>query len=329
MKLVVSQMAVYFRIEAAATGLSASFSMALIGIGHLVGLSVGVAMLLGMIVCWAGLFPYLTASLALPGPPARSLPPYSVTRFASSGPAQSVSPPSGPCSRSWPDRERDRGLRCRGSGAPGRRGARGHRTRSADRHRRRDHCPFLLPIAALLWWFGSGGPVADHAAVVITGSLIYVVLAGAIRSGRMRLHGRPDRRVEQSDFRRRHSCRSWGRLLPAHYFGRSDDPATSRALVAHALFTTALVFSIATISNDNLQDLKDRAIGRRHTLAAAGRPCSWRGVRGRWSSRWCSICSIRLLVLPGPRCRAARTCRAPGRADFGAGHGRSGRQAGL
>ena len=29
-----------------------------------------------------------------------------------------------------------------------------------------------------------------------------------------------------------------------------------RALVAYALFTTAIVFGIATISNDNLQDLK-------------------------------------------------------------------------
>ena len=34
------------------------------------------------------------------------------------------------------------------------------------------------------------------------------------------------------------------------------DPSATTALVAYALFTTAIVFAIATISNDNLQDLK-------------------------------------------------------------------------
>ena len=33
-------------------------------------------------------------------------------------------------------------------------------------------------------------------------------------------------------------------------------PENAQALTAYALFTTAIVFSIATISNDNLQDLK-------------------------------------------------------------------------
>ena len=38
--------------------------------------------------------------------------------------------------------------------------------------------------------------------------------------------------------------------------GRSDDAAQTLGLVAYALFATAIVFGIATISNDNLQDLK-------------------------------------------------------------------------
>jgi putative OPT family oligopeptide transporter len=36
----------------------------------------------------------------------------------------------------------------------------------------------------------------------------------------------------------------------------NNDPAHTPALIAYALFTTAIVFGIATISNDNLQDLK-------------------------------------------------------------------------
>jgi putative OPT family oligopeptide transporter len=38
--------------------------------------------------------------------------------------------------------------------------------------------------------------------------------------------------------------------------GRSDDAAQTTGLVAYALFATAVVFGIATISDDNLQDLK-------------------------------------------------------------------------
>jgi len=45
-------------------------------------------------------------------------------------------------------------------------------------------------------------------------------------------------------------------LLLVAIFGHSVDPARTSALIAYALFTTAIIFSIATISNDNLQDLK-------------------------------------------------------------------------
>ena len=45
-------------------------------------------------------------------------------------------------------------------------------------------------------------------------------------------------------------------LLLAALHGSGGDPEQTTALVAYALFTTAVVFSVATISNDNLQDLK-------------------------------------------------------------------------
>ncbi|MFJ1288383.1 OPT/YSL family transporter, partial [Acinetobacter baumannii] len=45
-------------------------------------------------------------------------------------------------------------------------------------------------------------------------------------------------------------------LLLVAVFGHEADPARTNALIAYALFTTAIIFSIATISNDNLQDLK-------------------------------------------------------------------------
>src|ERR1044072_811205 len=51
-----------FRIgAAAATGYDINFSLALVGAGHLVGLSVGMAMLTGLIIAWAIAVPYLTS----------------------------------------------------------------------------------------------------------------------------------------------------------------------------------------------------------------------------------------------------------------------------
>jgi putative OPT family oligopeptide transporter len=45
-------------------------------------------------------------------------------------------------------------------------------------------------------------------------------------------------------------------LMLLAILGHPATPALSKAMVAYALFATALVFGIATIANDNLQDLK-------------------------------------------------------------------------
>ncbi|RZA10921.1 MAG: oligopeptide transporter, OPT family, partial [Lysobacteraceae bacterium] len=46
---------------AGATGYTFSYSLALMGAGHLVGISVGISMLLGIAIAWAGAVPILTA----------------------------------------------------------------------------------------------------------------------------------------------------------------------------------------------------------------------------------------------------------------------------
>src|SRR5215510_4598607 len=52
----------FFRVGgAASSGYDIAFSLALVGAGHLVGLSVGVAMLTGLIIAWAIAVPILTA----------------------------------------------------------------------------------------------------------------------------------------------------------------------------------------------------------------------------------------------------------------------------
>src|SRR5712671_4326430 len=52
----------FFRLGTnGASGYDLTFSLALLGAGHLVGLSVGVAMLVGLLIAWAGAIPILTA----------------------------------------------------------------------------------------------------------------------------------------------------------------------------------------------------------------------------------------------------------------------------
>jgi putative OPT family oligopeptide transporter len=57
----------FFRVGGgAASGYDIGFSLALLGAGHLVGLSVGVAMFVGLLIAWAGGVPILTALQPVP-----------------------------------------------------------------------------------------------------------------------------------------------------------------------------------------------------------------------------------------------------------------------
>src|SRR4030095_8525132 len=53
----------YFHVGSASTGISGGLSFALVGAGHLVGISVGMAMLLGLIAGWWILLPILTSGM--------------------------------------------------------------------------------------------------------------------------------------------------------------------------------------------------------------------------------------------------------------------------
>jgi len=61
MRLAIDEADGFFRMGAGATGYTMSFSFALLGAGHLVGISVGVAMALGIAIAWAGAVPMITA----------------------------------------------------------------------------------------------------------------------------------------------------------------------------------------------------------------------------------------------------------------------------
>jgi len=257
MRLVASDVAVSFRLGRGATAASTSLSMALIGVGHLVGLSVGAAMLFGMLIAWGGLVPMLTAMHGVTGDVGHLV---STTfrgevRFIGAGTIGVAALWSlirilGPIIK---------GIRSAMAAAK----ARSAGTELALTER---DLPIglvggtiialLLPIAGLLWVFCSGTAIASGIGPVILGTLVYVLLIGAIIAsvcGYMAgLIGASNSPVSGVGI----LAVLGASLLLVLVYGHGGSPEQTRALVAYALFTTGIVFSIATIANDNLQDLK-------------------------------------------------------------------------
>src|SRR4051794_3234716 len=65
--VMVANVAKAFKFGSGATAASASLSMLLIGVGHLVGLAVGIAMFVGLLISWVFLVPHYTSLAVQPG----------------------------------------------------------------------------------------------------------------------------------------------------------------------------------------------------------------------------------------------------------------------
>src|SRR6478672_7363253 len=65
-RIFVAEVAKAFKVGSGATAASGTLSLLLIGVGHLVGLAVGMAMLTGIIISWVFLVPHFTALTAQP-----------------------------------------------------------------------------------------------------------------------------------------------------------------------------------------------------------------------------------------------------------------------
>ncbi len=114
----------------------------------------------------------------------------------------------------------------------------------------------LIPIGLLLWWFLDSTQVTGNKPLIIGVTLVFVVLIGALLAsvaGYMAgLIGSSNSPISGLGI----LVVIIASLVLVLVHGRSDDAAQTLGLVAYALFATAVVFGIATISNDNLQDLK-------------------------------------------------------------------------
>ncbi|HET9418749.1 MAG TPA: oligopeptide transporter, OPT family [Chthoniobacterales bacterium] len=251
-----------FRIgkRGAVTGYDFFLSFALLGIGHLVGLSVGIAMLIGALIGWGWGVPHYSS---LAGDMTTA-----VARLAT---------------RTWSTKVRFVGAGAIGVSAiwtllklikPVVRGLTSAMAASRARKAgKADTLPIterdipigivglatlacMLPIGWLLGDFGNASGLGAHLPTLIIGGVVYIVLmsffvsavcgymAGLIGSSNSPLSGIGILVVIGAA------------LLLVLGVKPYVGPDASKALMAFALFTTAVVFNVAAIANNNLQDLK-------------------------------------------------------------------------
>ena len=258
-RILVSDVSGYLRFVGSITGADLGMSLALFGVGHLIGLWSGLAMLLGLLIAWGAAVPILTALHPAAGPladVAGAVWSHQV-RFIGAGMigvaaiwtlARLAAPlASGLGSAMAAARARKAG---KGSSLP----------------RTEQDLPIglmavislacFVPIAGMLMLFAKGAGVGGLVVPLALGGVVYIALmgffvaavcgymAGLIGSSNSPLSGIGILAVIGIS------------VLLMLGASRVVGPQGAHALVAFALFVTALVFSVATISNDNLQDLK-------------------------------------------------------------------------
>lgn len=245
--------ATYFRLGAGVSGLSTSFSLALIGAGHLVGISVGMAMLVGIVIAWGISIPYLSAGLEGDIAELANNVRGSQVRFIGAG-TIGIAAIWSLLALARPVFE---GLIATARAKVANGG-------QADEHDR-DLPPAvigilsvlsLVMIGGLLFAFIGDGPLAAFGWPLVIGGVVFTIVIGAFIAtvaGYMAgLIGASNSPVSGIGILAIVS----GSLLLAQFVQPLVGPDATNALIAFALFTVAIVFSIATISNDNLQDLK-------------------------------------------------------------------------
>lgn len=259
-RVFIGEAATFFRLPAAlgggATGISLGMQFALLGAGHLVGLAVGIAMLVGFFIAWAACVPILTSLQMTPG--------------EAEAAAIDV----------WRNQVRFMGAGAIGvaaiwtlikligplvAGVTSALAAQRKRASSEALDITEQDIPITLvsfislgvlaAIAILLWSFTAGTPLASSAPALVIGGLIYVVLIGLIvasvcgyMAGLIGSSNSPVSGVGILAI----VIASLLMVGAMQLMGIQADPS----IVAFALLITGVVFAVAVISNDNLQDLK-------------------------------------------------------------------------
>ena len=260
-KVLATEAARAFPFGTGATTVSTSLSMALIGVGHLVGMAVGIAMLAGLIISWFVLVPWQTGLTGLGS--AADLETLVGTTFREK--VRFIGAGTIGVAAIWTLLKIIGPIVKGVTGALAASRARAAGGQSSLALTERD-IPIgiigvtilgsMIPIGLLLSAFAQSGPIAAAPLLTIGLSLLYILVAGAIIAaitGYMAgLIGASNSPVSGVGIL---TVLGISLVLVA-IFGRELGVDASQSLVAYALFVTAIIFGVATIANDNLQDLK-------------------------------------------------------------------------
>jgi putative OPT family oligopeptide transporter len=254
----------FFKVGGGVGAAGTSFSLALFGAGHLVGITVGVAMFIGLIIAWGIATPILTSALPLTGDIGEiaSTVWRTKVRFMGAGAIGvaalwTLGRLAAPLWTGLMSALAAQAQRKAGAGA------------SLDITER--DIPIgvvasvsalaLIPLAWLLYSFlttstaAGAGLMGPGVIALIAAALVYIVLVGflvaAICGYMAGLIGSSNSPLSGVGI-----LAVLGAALLLVMAKSSLAPDAGPVLVAFALFVTAVVFAVATIANDNLQDLK-------------------------------------------------------------------------
>lgn len=257
MKVVAGNIERAFRVGSGGSMVSAGLSLALIGVGHLVGITVGIAMIVGLVISFGVMLPLRTAGRIPAGDDlgeAVSTIFSSDVRFVGAG-AMAIAAVwtlvkiALPIGRGI--KEALASTRARESGAEVPVVERDLSVRVVAGVT----LASMLPIGLLLWLFVRNTPIAHHAAGMVVVSILFVLLIGLAVAGvcgyMAGLIGASNSPISGVGI----LIAITAALLIKVVHG-AQTPGQGDALIAYTLFTAAVVFGVATISNDNLQDLK-------------------------------------------------------------------------
>jgi len=244
-----------FKFAGGVSGVAGSTSLGLIAIGHLIGLTTGIAMLAGVITSRFVLLPWLSYGVAGPINDVADTIFSEQVRFVGAG-AMAVA-------AVWAL------IRIMGSIMRGLAGiaatAQARREGAAIALTERDlpggwvlgvSALMFGPILYLVWQFVQGGPLADSIGAVLVLAFVFIVVVGiftAVVTGYMAgLVGTSNSPVSGVGI----LSILIASVLVAAILGSGASPDQTKPLIAFALFIVSFVFGIAIVANDNLQDLK-------------------------------------------------------------------------
>lgn len=259
-KIFAAEVAGYFKFgKVGATGLGASSSLALMGAGHLMGITVGIAMFAGLAIAWGVLVPIMTNLHPMPGVDAAK---HALTvwktevRFMGAGVigAAAIWTLGKLALPIWSGLvsafEANKARKVGGAAIP----------------RTEQDIPIgivgvvslalLAPAGWFLAHFLTGGPIVSLTAPLVAIGVGYVLIAGLLAAavcGYMAgLIGSSNSPVSGIAI-----LTVLGASLMVGVIGRGlIGPDIAKALVAYALYVTTMVLAVAVVANDNLQDLK-------------------------------------------------------------------------